>query len=657
MEESAVLVEGRARQRLALLQIRRDGIRRGRRLGAEGDLHAVVVAGQPALRLAEDAGLQGDRFLVFSHLLHLEDVLPGEALVEDDALECPVVPHAEETVAGVEPLAGPDAPRRRADRRQDGMPADDVIPQEGVGLQREGAAQPVGPQLALGRLGGPEQRRPHDGLGRAAALGQLGGEQPGSLAHGDEGHLPLLQHALEGRGHHAAIPGAPIDGLDVAVGVAALQSVSRLVEDLVGEGVVRLAHIAVEARYGGEEDQVAQLGGGDAGQQVAQPLYLDGVDPLEIGLRLLGDGLVGDDPGSVEDAGDPRPSEVAQPLRDSGLQGRTVGHVGADVVGVSPRCGDGVEGGEDLAAVEDVLDHAADSLRGGLLPGGAQRLHGLLLQRPLFGDLGAPSRLRLRRLGGAPHEQEIGLPVAGQLDDTGCRDALRAPADEEELLSFRLRFRDGVRQGGRAGDEGHPLSGAPPHLPHVAVGIGQLAQEQAGGLRRLQRRIEIHGPAEDRGPFQVEALRQPHQPAAEGAGLRGLVQAQRAVEPGDGEESRPPLLDRCEVGMEVLRQQEDRLDHGPLPLVAQQVGCGVAGMEMDEAGDRAPALGQCGQLRLQLIFLQRGEGYGRQLRRQRSLRLRRKHGCGQLEERHLPSLAGEQLRDGVAQGRAVVGEQ
>ena len=62
--------------------------------------------------------------------------------------------------------------------------------------------------------------------------------------------MTLGEQGPQRRSDHATIPRAPIERDDLAWGVAALDEVGGFVEDLIGEGIIGLARVAIETGRG-----------------------------------------------------------------------------------------------------------------------------------------------------------------------------------------------------------------------------------------------------------------------------------------------------------------------------------------------------------------------------------------------------------------------
>ncbi len=186
----------------------------------------------------------------------------------------------------------------------------------------------------------------HD-LDRAVVGGEFLDQRQRAGIERDHADAGLLEVTLEGSVDHAALPRAPADRLDPAEGIGAGIGDGELVEGLVGHGVVGLAAIAELCRDGGEVAEDAERVLSERVEQGGEGADLGAVDGLEIGDGLVGDRLVGDDAGAMDQAGDR--TELAADFGDGRGDTRRVVDVAADIARLAASGADGAKRRDDLA--------------------------------------------------------------------------------------------------------------------------------------------------------------------------------------------------------------------------------------------------------------------------------------------------------------------
>ena len=296
-------------------------------------LHEIPLA--RGVSIAEDhlaAGV-GDLAAVLEHPAHLDrdDLLRTAPLrladadrhrrrlvvAEDDALEQLEMIDPPDRQPGMA-VQGPfGQPLEDQGQGQDGMAVDHVRPDHRQRVEVHLALEHLH-QLALrgGRCRGLwsrlERRRVRrcrvgedDDLDRPrTGPFELIDDQPRTCLERDQPEPLALEERLEGAGHHAAVPGAPVEGDDPASRQSPSLALGQLVERLVRRRVGHLADASKPCGGGREQDQESEQLGIDRLEEGVQPLDLRVEDLGELGVGLVLDPPVGEDAGAVDQSPD-----------------------------------------------------------------------------------------------------------------------------------------------------------------------------------------------------------------------------------------------------------------------------------------------------------------------------------------------------------------
>ena len=315
--------------------------------GIVGGAHAQGVDGQVALGV----GRLGFGVFVAQSLVHIDELIaaqagPGRDIVHDgghglgDAARMAGFVEVGDLGPALDHVFGAHRAAEAEDLAAGPLPA-----QLGV----EAAADFIEPTGLFAGLVGQE------GDQRRDQLGPQGGQEVGGQ--------DALGHAAAGDGRN---------GVDVDVGAVALKSqgAGEADQSELGHGVVGLAEVAVEARgRRGHEDAAVfllpQVGPGGHGHPL-RPQHVDQIDQVPVLLAHLGEGLVAQDAGVVDDDVDTAEG-IQRGLHDGGPIGHRIvvrdGLAASGLDLVDDDVGRAVAGTVARAAAAQVVDHDLGAAR------------------------------------------------------------------------------------------------------------------------------------------------------------------------------------------------------------------------------------------------------------------------------------------------------
>ncbi len=459
------------------------------------------------------------------------------------------------------PVEGPRRPQeplRHHHRRDDHHALDPVA--------LEGGAGPAADQELVGRPGA----RRGEPLGGAAQdhLGGGGGSLARLVLHParpiqqrDQRHPALLEMRLEGRRHHASLPGAPPQRAHHAARTPPRLRGRDLVQHLVGGGVVALARVPRAARHGGEQQDLLQRIPRGRLEQRPEPLHLRGKHPVKLLHGLVHQQLVRQHAGPVDQRGD-RPEALADNLQRPGHRGRVL-HVRRQVEHLGARRLDRRQRLPHLPRGQDLLYLFLD-LRWGWPASSGDRLR---QKRPGQHQpfQGAPGIFGLLQQRGAPQEGYPGVGGPGQLDQARCGDAPGSAG--------RHHHRGAVDAEGTPGSLGRlgahhdaRAAGGQAHFALVAA-LEKLLDERRRDLgRRPPGALDVDGPERRPGPLLGGGLDQPRD--AREPGPQPGAPAQPEVTAGILDADEEAALRREGPGGLLQRQEGLPVERHRLVLVA-----------------------------------------------------------------------------------------